>query len=100
MMTTARDYSVSFKGRHHRRTALAEGRVHSFYVPSRTMVWRTGYIAGTHERVYFAGEHLADEQGFMEGAVVTGQDVAAKVQKASTSSLSHRSPHQAIVSYS
>ena len=53
-----------------------------------------------HERVYFAGEHLADEQGFMEGAVVTGQDAAANVQNASTSSLIHRSQHPAIVSYS
>jgi monoamine oxidase len=53
-----------------------------------------------HQRVYFAGEHLADEQGFMEGAVVTGQDAAANVQNASTSSLLHRSRHPAIVSYS
>ena len=53
-----------------------------------------------HERIYFAGEHLADEQGFMEGAVVTGQEAAANVQKASTSSLLRRSPHPAIVSYS
>ena len=34
-----------------------------------------------HLRVYFAGEHLADEQGFMEGAVVTGQDAVASVQR-------------------
>jgi monoamine oxidase len=53
-----------------------------------------------HERVYFAGEHLAEEQGFMEGAVVTGQDAAANVREASGSSLMHRSPHPAIVSYS
>jgi monoamine oxidase len=36
-------------------------------------------------RVYFAGEHLADEQGFMEGAVVTVKDAAENVQKASGS---------------
>jgi monoamine oxidase len=53
-----------------------------------------------HLRVYFAGEHLADEQGFMEGAVVTGQDAAASVQKASTSSLMRRSRHPAIVCHS
>jgi monoamine oxidase len=52
-----------------------------------------------HERVYFAGEHLADEQGFMEGAVVTGQQAAANVQNASKSPLLHRSPHPSIVSY-
>lgn len=32
-----------------------------------------------HERVYFAGEHLADWQGFMEGAVVTGEEAARAV---------------------
>ena len=53
-----------------------------------------------HERVYFAGEHLADEPGFMEGAVVTGQDAAANVLKASTSTLLRRNPHPAIVTYS
>ncbi len=49
-----------------------------------------------HLRVYFAGEHLADEQGFMEGAVVTGQDAAESVQKASASDLLKRSRHPAI----
>lgn len=29
-----------------------------------------------HGKVLFAGEHLADWQGFMEGAVVTGEDAA------------------------
>ncbi|HYY58042.1 MAG TPA: FAD-dependent oxidoreductase, partial [Pyrinomonadaceae bacterium] len=29
-----------------------------------------------HGRVLFAGEHLADWQGFMEGAVVTGEEAA------------------------
>jgi monoamine oxidase len=27
----------------------------------------------------FAGEHLADWQGFMEGAIVTGEEAAAKI---------------------
>jgi Flavin containing amine oxidoreductase len=36
-------------------------------------------------RVYFAGEHLADEQGFMEGAVVTGKDAAESIQKTASS---------------
>jgi monoamine oxidase len=30
-----------------------------------------------HGKVLFAGEHLADWQGFMEGAVVTGEEAAA-----------------------
>jgi monoamine oxidase len=46
-------------------------------------------------RAYFAGEHLADEQGFMEGAVVTGKDAAENVQKAAASELLHESPHPA-----
>jgi monoamine oxidase len=52
-----------------------------------------------HMRVYFAGEHLADEQGFMEGAVVTGQDAAANVLKASDSDLLEDSSHPAIAPY-
>lgn len=46
-----------------------------------------------HLRVYFAGEHLADEQGFMEGAVVTGLEAAENVQKANESNLLNRSKH-------
>jgi monoamine oxidase len=32
-----------------------------------------------HGRVYFAGEHLADWQGFMEGAINSGEDAAEKI---------------------
>ncbi len=32
-----------------------------------------------HQRVFFAGEHIAEWQGFMEGAVVTGEDAAKAV---------------------
>ncbi|RPI69862.1 MAG: oxidoreductase, partial [Ignavibacteriales bacterium] len=32
-----------------------------------------------HNRVYFAGEHLADWQGFMEGAINSGEDAADRV---------------------
>jgi len=32
-----------------------------------------------HGKVLFAGEHLADWQGFMEGAVVTGEDAAKEL---------------------
>src|SRR5690606_33919405 len=34
-------------------------------------------LAEPHGKVVFAGEHLADWQGFMEGAVNTGEDAAA-----------------------
>lgn len=36
-------------------------------------------LAKPHRRVFFAGEHLADWQGFMEGAVVTGEEAAKGV---------------------
>ena len=39
-------------------------------------------LAKPHERVFFAGEHIADWQGFMEGAVVTGEDAAKSVLSA------------------
>ena len=32
-----------------------------------------------HGRVYFAGEHLADWQGFMEGAINSGEDAAEEI---------------------
>jgi monoamine oxidase len=35
-----------------------------------------------HGRVFFAGEHLADDQGFMEGAADTGVDAAQDVVRA------------------
>ena len=35
-----------------------------------------------HERVFFAGEHLAEDQGFMEGAADTGVDAAQDVIRA------------------
>jgi monoamine oxidase len=53
-----------------------------------------------HLRVYFEGEHLADEQVFMDGAVVTDQNTAQSVLKASSSDLLERSKHPAIASYS
>jgi monoamine oxidase len=33
-------------------------------------------LAAPHGKILFAGEHLAEWQGFMEGAVVTGQEAA------------------------
>jgi monoamine oxidase len=36
-------------------------------------------LAAPHRRVFFAGEHIADWQGFMEGAVVTGEEAAKEV---------------------
>jgi monoamine oxidase len=33
----------------------------------------------SHVHTHFAGEHLADWQGFMEGAINSGEDAAAKI---------------------
>jgi hypothetical protein len=52
-----------------------------------------------HLRVYFAGEHLDDEQGFLEGAVVTRQDAAQAVLKVASSNLLEQSKHPAIASH-
>lgn len=34
-----------------------------------------------HKNIHFAGEYLADWQGFMEGSIVTGMDAAEKVTR-------------------
>ncbi len=39
-------------------------------------------LVSPHGRVFFAGEHLADDQGFMEGAADTGVDAAQDVVRA------------------
>jgi monoamine oxidase len=39
-------------------------------------------LSKNHKHVYFAGEHLADEQGFMDGAIDSGEDAARKIMKA------------------
>ena len=36
-------------------------------------------LARPHGKVLFAGEHIADWQGFMEGAIETGEDAAASL---------------------
>jgi monoamine oxidase len=71
---------------------------YAFYRPGQWFGIRA-ILQEPHMRVYFAGEHLADEQGFMEGAVVTGKDAAENVQKAAASKLLHKSAHPAIARY-
>ena len=36
-------------------------------------------LARSHVHTHFAGEHLADWQGFMEGAINTGEDAASRI---------------------
>jgi len=47
------------------------GGAYAFYRPGQWFTVRP-LLARPHGRVHFAGEHLADWQGFMEGAVDTG----------------------------
>jgi monoamine oxidase len=48
---------------------------YAFYRPGQWFTIRP-ILQRPHRKVFFAGEHIADEQGFMEGAVVTGRDAA------------------------
>jgi monoamine oxidase len=32
-----------------------------------------------HENIHFAGEHLADWQGFMEGAINSGEEAVEQI---------------------
>ena len=51
------------------------GGAYAFYRPGQWFTVRP-VLQRPHGRVLFAGEHLADLQGFMEGAVNTGQTAA------------------------
>jgi len=48
---------------------------YAFYRPGQWFTLRP-ILQRPHGQVLFAGEHLAEWQGFMEGAVVTGEDAA------------------------
>ncbi|HEY0701925.1 MAG TPA: NAD(P)/FAD-dependent oxidoreductase [Candidatus Acidoferrales bacterium] len=54
---------------------------YAFYRPGQWFPVRTE-LAKHHKSIYFAGEHIADEQGFMDGAVDTGQIAARDIEKA------------------
>jgi monoamine oxidase len=51
------------------------GGAYAFYRPGQWFTIRP-LLQRSHGRVLFAGEHLADLQGFMKGAVVTGMQAA------------------------
>src|SRR4029077_18988346 len=51
------------------------GGAYAFYRPGQWFTVRS-ILQRAHGRVLFAGEHLADLQGFMEGAVNTGHAAA------------------------
>ena len=57
------------------RDAHTQG-AYAFYRPGQWFTLRP-ILQQPHGKVLFAGEHLADWQGFMEGAVVTGEAAAS-----------------------
>jgi len=59
------------------RNPMTEG-AYAFYRPGQWFTVRE-LLQKRFRNVYFAGEHLADEQGFMEGAVDTGMIAARKL---------------------
>jgi monoamine oxidase len=73
------------------RTALAvrqqawqkdrfSGGAYAFYRPGQWFTVRRA-LQKPFKKVFFAGEHVADWQGFMEGAVVTGKAAADAVAR-------------------
>jgi monoamine oxidase len=54
------------------------GGAYAFYRPGQWFTVRP-LLQRSHGRVLFAGEHLAELQGFMEGAVNTGQAAADQI---------------------
>ena len=101
------DLALIFPGVHPNAVAIhAQPWQSDEYTQGAYALYRPGQWFGIraillepHLRVYFAGEHLADEQGFMEGAVMTGKNAAESVRKASSSDLLRRSQHPAVATY-
>jgi monoamine oxidase len=56
------------------------GGAYALYRPGQWFGIRK-LLGQSHGRVHFAGEHLADWQGFMEGAVETGQSAAKTIAR-------------------
>jgi monoamine oxidase len=54
---------------------------YAFYRPGQWFPIRR-VLSKHHGSVYFAGEHIAEEQGFMDGAVDSGQEAATDVATA------------------
>jgi monoamine oxidase len=82
----AHAYSIPWSSTKSNHTALAIrqqpwqkeffiGGAYAFYRPGQWFTVRP-LLSRSFKRVFFAGEHIADWQGFMEGAVVTGKAAA------------------------
>jgi monoamine oxidase len=62
------------------KNKLTEG-AYALYRPGQWFTVREE-LARPFKKVYFAGEHIADEQGFMDGALDTGQAAARSILRA------------------
>jgi monoamine oxidase len=72
--TRSRTLALSIKSYAWQRDPLVEG-AYAVYRPGQWFGIRP-ILQRPHGKVLFAGEHLADWQGFMEGAIVTGEAAA------------------------
>jgi monoamine oxidase len=54
---------------------------YAFYRPGQWFPIREA-LSEKHKSVYFAGEHIAEEQGFMDGAIDSGEEAADQVMEA------------------
>ncbi len=70
----ATELSTNIQSYAWQRDAYTQG-AYAFYRPGQWFTIRP-ILQQPHGKVLFAGEHLADWQGFMEGAVITGEEAA------------------------
>jgi monoamine oxidase len=70
----APDLAVNIQSLAWQRDLYTQG-AYAFYRPGQWFTLRP-ILQQPHGKVLFAGEHLAEWQGFMEGAVVTGETAA------------------------
>jgi monoamine oxidase len=61
----------------HKDSKFTQG-AYAFYRPGQWFAVRK-VLATPFKNILFAGEHIADEQGFMDGAIDTGQEAARKL---------------------
>lgn len=73
----APELALDIKSYAWQRDKYIEG-AYAFFRPGQWFTLRP-ILAQPHGKVLFAGEHLAEWQGFMEGAVVTGEAAAAEL---------------------
>ncbi|HUS09572.1 MAG TPA: NAD(P)/FAD-dependent oxidoreductase [Pyrinomonadaceae bacterium] len=70
----APELAVNIQSMAWQRDSYTQG-AYAFYRPGQWFTLRP-ILRQPHGRILFAGEHLADWQGFMEGAIVTGETAA------------------------